>query len=202
MPKPLIVQFAGTDLPLEIARVERSDLYGYIETEALDAKGRRCTSATLADDGQTIIASGGSAFATLSTEGQWLEKSSLKPVNAEGNLLTPVPSSFAAPVPLAQTATIDEYLTYNIRSIYTLSSEGDMAPLIAKLKEGVIFTFPYSYRGGLEPDTAFLLLAADGTPFLAIGDATKQEFVALDQPAAGEDESAPAEAGDIDFGMM
>jgi hypothetical protein len=199
MAKPLVVQFGGVDLPLEMNRVERSDLYGYVETEALDAKGRKCMSATLANDGQTIVGSGGSSFASLSQDGMWLEKSQLKAVDAEGKPMVPVPSSYAAPVLLEKTVSIDEYLAHNIRSVYQVTS--DLGPLLAKLKEGAIFAFPYSFRGGLEPDAGFLLLAADGTPFVAIGNRTKLDFVGFDQPAAVEEE-AEGEGEDIDFGMM
>jgi hypothetical protein len=202
MSKPLVVQLDGIDLPLDMSRVERSDLYGYVETEALDAKGRKCFSASLADDGQTIIASGGSAFAKLSQDGKWLEKTEIKPVDAEGNLITPVPSSYAAPVPLVRTATVEEYLSHNIRSVYQVRSEADLSPLMAKLKAGIIFTFPYSFRGGLEADAGFLLLAADGTPFVAVGNPTKLEFISFDQPAAAEEEPVEGGEEELDFGMM
>jgi hypothetical protein len=201
MAKPLVVQLDGIDLPLDIARVERSDLYGYVEVEALDAKGRKCFSASLADDGQTIVASGGSAFAKLSQDGKWLEKTQIKPVDADGKEITPVPSSFAAPVLLAKTATVEEYLSHNIRSVYQVTSEADLTPLMARLKEGTIFSFPYSFRGGLEADAGFLLLAADGTPFVAVGNPTKLEFISFDQAAAAEEEPAEGEE-DLDFGMM
>ncbi len=201
MAKPLVVQFAGVDLPLDMSRVERSDLYGYVEVEALDSQGRKCFSATLADDGQTVVASGGSAFAKLSADGKWLEKTQIKPVDVEGKEITPVPSSFAAPVALTQTATVEEYLSHNIRSVYQVSSEADLSGLMAKLKEGMIFSFPYSFRGGLEADAGFLLLAADGTPFVAVGSPTKLEFISFDQPAAAEEEAAEGEE-DLDFGMM
>ena len=55
MGKPLIVKFAGAEIPLSLSKVERSDLYGFVETETLDEKGRKCTSATLADDGRSLI---------------------------------------------------------------------------------------------------------------------------------------------------
>ena len=73
-----------------------------------------------------------------------------------------------------------------------------------ELKKGTIFKFPYSYRGGLEPDAAFLLLASDGTPFLAIGSPAKLEFVAF-QNTAGvtpDEEEAAEEEESLDFGMM
>jgi hypothetical protein len=203
MAKPLVLRVDGQEFPLELTKVDRSDLYGYIETEALDSKGRRCLSATLADDGQTLVGPGGSAFACLSPEGRWLEKSALKAVDAEGKALAPVPSSYSAPVDVTRTASIDEFLTYNIRSAYQVGAAdgADLGPLAGRLKGGEILTFPYSYRGGLEPDTGFLLLAADGTPFLCIGNATKLEFVGFDQPVAAEEEPGE-ETEEIDFGMM
>jgi hypothetical protein len=201
MAKPLVVQLGGVDFPLHLARVERADLYGYAETEALDGQGRKCVSATLADDGQTIVAPGGSAFASLTPEGAWVEKSQLKAVDLEGKAITAVGSSFAAPVPLGKVASPEEYLSHNVRSVYQITSEADLGPLLAELKKGVIFNFPYSYRGGLEPDAGFLLMAADGTIFLAVGNPTKLEFVGLDQAGAAEEEGGE-ESEEIDFGMM
>jgi len=114
-----------------------------------------------------------------------------------------VPSSYAAPILLEQAATIDEYLSYNIRAVYQIRSEANTAPLMEELKKGTIFGFPYSFRGGLEPDTGFLLLAADGTPFIAIGTPTRLEFVGLKQTAAVVEEEAGGEEEDaLDFGMM
>jgi hypothetical protein len=203
MGKPLIVKFAGMEIPLSLSKVERSDLYGFVEIETLDEKGRKCTHATLADDGKSVIPTGGVALATLSPEGNWVDKKTLVPTDNQGQRITPVPSSYAAPVPIEQTATVDEYLSHDIRAVYQLSSEVDLALLLNELKAGKIFKIPYSFRGGLEPDAGFLLLAADGTPFLAIGSPTKLEFVCFEQSAgvAADDEAEDAEEV-LDFSMM
>lgn len=203
MAKPLIVTLGGVEFPLALSKVERSDLYGFIEIETLDEKGRKCTLATLADDGKTIIATAGSAMAMLSPEGEWLEKKSLTATDHQGQPMTPVPSSYTAPVPLDGRATVDEYLSHNIRSVYQVSSETDLAPVMAELKKGTIFRFPYSFRGGLEPDAGFLLLSGDGTPFIAIGSLTKLEFVGLESAAGvAEEESGEEEDESLDFSMM
>lgn len=204
MAKPLILKFGETDIPFSLSKVERSDLYGFVEVEALDEQDRKCTLATLADDGRSVIASGGSAFATLSPEGNWLEKKTLIPTDNQGKRITPVPSSYAAPVPLEKTVSIDEYLSHSIRSVYQVSSDADFGPLMAELKKGTIYQFPYSFRGGLEPDAGFLLLSADGTPFIAIGSPTKLEFVGLAQTAAivPDEEGGEEEEDSLDFGMM
>lgn len=203
MAKPLVVNLGGVDFPLNLNRVERSDLYGSIEIETVDEQGRKCSLATLADDGRTLIGTSGSAFATLSPDGQWLDKKTLKPVDNQGQVITPVASSYSAPVPLQKTATIEEYLSHNIRSVYQVSAESDLGPLMVELKKGTIFQFPYSFRGGLEPDAGFLLLSADGTAFVAIGSATRLEMVGLQQAAGlSEEEDEGEDEESIDFSMM
>jgi len=204
MAKPLVLSFKGADIPFALSKVERSDLYGFVEIETLDERGRKCTLATLADDGRSVIASGGTALATLSAEGSWVEKKTLVPTDNQGNRITPCASSYAAPCPLEKTVTIEEYLSHDVRAVYQLSSETDFGPLLAELKKGTIFNFPYSFRGGLEPDAGFVLLAADGTPFFAVGSPTKLEFVGFDQSAgiAEEDEGGGEEEDSMDFGMM
>jgi len=202
--KPLVLAFGGVEIPLALAKVERSDLYGFVEVETLDEKGRKCVLAALAEDGKSIIPPGGTAIASLSPEGNWLEKKSLIPTDTQGNRIAPVASSYAAPVNVEKTACIEEYLSHDIRAVYQISSEGNWGALLDELKKGTIYTFPYSFRGGLEPDAGFLLLAADGTPFLAVGSPTQLEFVGLEQSAAvAEEEEGARESEDsIDFGML
>jgi hypothetical protein len=192
MAKPLVLTFGGIDVPFALSKVERSDLYGFVEVETLDEQDRKCFLATLADE------------VTLSPEGNWVEKKTLTPTDNQGNHITPCASSYAAPCPLEKTCSIDEYLSHNIRSVYQVSCEMDFTPLMTELKKGSIFQFPYSFRGGLEPDTAFLLLSADGTPFIAIGSPTRLEFVGFDQTAAVVEEDDPFgdEEESVDFGMM
>jgi hypothetical protein len=202
MAKQLVLQLLGADYPLFLSKVERSDLYGFIETEILDSQGRKCAKGILADDGQTLIGAGGTAFASLSADGSWLEKSELTPVDVQGKKIEPISSSYDAPIPLVGKATIDEYLSHNIRAVYQLTTDADLAPLLDELKKGTIFTFPYSYRGGLEADAGFLLLAADGTPFLAVGTPTNLQFVGLESSPVEDDAPAQEESDDLDFGMM
>jgi hypothetical protein len=204
MAKPLVLTFNGAEIPFALTKVERSDLYGFVEIETLDERGRKCTLGTLADDGRSVIASGGTCLATLSAEGHWVEKKTLIPTDNQGNRITPCASSYTAPCPLERTVSIEEYLSHDVRAVYQIGSEADFGALLAELNKGTIFQFPYSFRGGLEPDAGFVLMAADGTPFLAIGSPTKLEFVGFDQSAgiAEEDEGGGEEEESMDFGMM
>jgi hypothetical protein len=86
-----------------------------------------------------------------------------------------------------------------------METQGDIGPLVDELQQGTIYRFAYSFRGGLEPDQAFLLANAEGKVFCAIGKPAKVEFLGLAQAAAAvEDEETESEEdeGAIDFSMM
>jgi hypothetical protein len=202
MGKPLVLSFNGVEIPFGLEKVERSDLYGFVEIETLDEQGRKCSLATLADDGRSVIGSGGISLVTLSPEGNWLEKKACVPTDHQGKKVEMVPSSYAAPVPLSEVVSIEEFLNHDIRAVYQISSEADFGALMDELKKGTIYRFPYSFRGGLEPDAGFLLLAADGTPFMAVGSATKLEFVGFEQSAGIGEEDGGEDEDLMDFGMM
>ncbi len=203
MARPLVVRLGDAEIPLHLEKVDRSRLYGWIDVEALDDKGRRCEIAVLGDDGRTVIPRGGRAIAYLAPDGGWCDKSALKPVDPEGKPITPVASSFSAPVPLGRKASIDEYLSHDIRLVYLVRAESDPAALCAALADGSILAFPYSFRGGHEPDAGFLLQGQDGNLFLAVGRPTAIQFVGLQEVAFAEEGGDEEEEGDaMDFGMM
>jgi hypothetical protein len=200
--KPLVFRLGETEFAFSLNKIDRNKLYGYKELEVLDEKGRRCELATLAGDGHTVIGRGGSSFAQLTADGEWCEKSQLKPVDADNRVIQPVASSFGAAIPLLETTTVDDYLQHNIRMVYLLDSEADISPVKEQLSQGMIFKFPYSYRGGLEADCGFLLQGADGNPFLAVGNPTRVTFVGLAETASPEEEAEVDESELMDFDMI
>ena len=202
MAKPLVFHFKDSDFAFGLNKVDRSRLYGYKEVEVLDEKGRKCELATLGGDGHTVIGRGGSSFAQLSVDGEWCDKSALKPVDTEGREITPVPSSYSAPVNLTEPTTVADYLQHNIRLVYVLEPEGDASPLYEELKGGAIYRFPYSYRGGLEADAGFLIQGADGNFFMAVGNPTRVEFVGPTQISTVEEELDADDADMMDFDMI
>jgi len=72
MAKPLVLRVGGVELPFALSKVDRSEFYGYVDVETLDARGRRCSTATLADDGRTVVGPGGTAFACVSPDGRMM----------------------------------------------------------------------------------------------------------------------------------
>lgn len=193
MAKPLVLQFGDRDLPFDMAKIDRDKLYGFKKTEAYDLQGRRCELATLTNDGQTMVALGGTGMGYLNSDGEWYSKTDLTAVDAEGKPFEPVASSFLAPIKLFDTATVEDYLQHNIKSIYELNIDVECDDLRQELSKGTIFTFPFSYRGGIEADTAFLLTNEEGTLFLALGVPSKIEFVGLQTTVVSESSSADDE---------
>jgi hypothetical protein len=205
MAKPLVFQWRDRPISFQMAKVDRARLYGFKESEVLNDQGQRCELATLAQDGQTVVGRGGTAFGTVTVDGTWIEKSQLKPVDPAGQPIQPVASSFAAPVPLVEQVSPEEYLDCAVRAVYLMETADDIGPLAEELAQGTIYRFPYSFRGGLEPDQGFLLANAEGKIFCAIGKPVKVEFIGLAQAAAvveDEDAESEEEADAMDFSMM
>ncbi len=203
MAKPLVFQLGDRDLPFELTKVDRSKLYGYKTVEAIDSHGSKCSLATLANDGQTIVASGGTGLGYLNADGEWCAKTDLTPVDSEGKEIPPVSSSFNAPIKLFDTVTVDEYFQHNIKSIYLLSCDAEIEDLKTELARGTIFSFPFSYRGGLEADRAFLLSNEEGYLFMAVGVPTKTQWIGLQQTSVEMvDIEAIDEVEMMDFDMI
>lgn len=205
MARQLTFHYGDSDVAFEMNKIDRSRLYGFKEVEVLDEDGQQCSLATLASDGRTIVGKGGTALGYVDAAGNWAEKSALKPVDSEGQEITPVESSFSAPVPLTEQVTVDEYLRHSIRAVYQLSTEDDVSGLLEELSKGAIYRFSFSYRGGLEADAAFLLTNNDGELFMAIGSPANVQFVGLQQATgvAATEEADETDGGDMmDFDMI
>ena len=204
MPKPLILSLNGNETAFEMERLDRRSLYGYVEQIAMDENGIRCDVARLATDGKTLIGTGDAAIGHLSPDGLWRDRADLKPIDVQGQEMATVPSSFGASVILEQTADVDGLLSHTFRTVYQLQSDDLGEDLSSDLKSGTIYTFPFSYRGGLEPDVAFLLMGAEGDIFMLLGQPTDIKFVGLREVGAAVDVEEEGEAGgdDLDFGVM
>jgi hypothetical protein len=205
MAKPLVVEFRGQSVNLTLEKVDRTKLYGYVETDVQDETGKRCELATLTADGHSIVGKGGSGLAYLSHEGLWRKKSDLKPVDLEGKPITPVKSSFDSTITLDKPVTIDDFLSHNIHLIYRLASDEQHDDLQKELSAGAIFQFPFSYRGGVEASAGFLLLGSDGNMFMCVGTPVALEYVGLKSAAAvvsDEAAAAPEEEDVLDFSLV
>src|SRR5262245_61199497 len=114
MAKPLVFEFRGQSIEVALEKIDRAKLYGYLDTEVQDEAGKQCELATLLGDGHSIVGKGGSALVYLSADGLWRTRAELQPVDVQGKPITPVKSSFDAPITLSETVTVDDFLSHNI----------------------------------------------------------------------------------------
>jgi len=204
MPRALKFKYGDSEFECELNKIDRRKLYGSVDVETRDIDGNRCGLATLANDGKTLIPYGGTALGYISSDGEWVERSDLKPVDLSGNELPLLSSSFDVTIELKKTATLEEFLNYSSRLVYLMGTDDEFAPdLIEQLKEGVIFRFEFLYREGISADPAFLLGTPDGLIWMMVGKPSAIEYVGLDQAAVcfveNEDDE---EVEEFDFEML
>lgn len=186
-----------------ITKVDRSKLYGDVDVEAFDESGERLELVSIASDGKTLFGKGGVAFATMNQDGEFVEKSELIPIDEDGEAIDASESSFVGEIELTETATVEDYLSHQVKSVYVLDDTEDPEALKSILADGTIYTFPFSYRKGIIVDTAFLLSNEDGDPFMILTTPTDIQFLSFDDNA-GIDEEEDEDSGDdgFDFGSL
>ena len=184
MPRALKFKYGDSEFECELNKVDRRKLYGSVDVETRDIDGNRCGLATLANDGKTLIPYGGTALGYISSDGEWVERTELKPVDLSGNELPLLSSSFDVTIELDKTATLEEFLNYSSRLVYLMGTDDEFAPeLVEQLKDGKIFRFEFLYREGISADPAFLLGTPDGLIWMMVGKPSAIEYVGLDQAA-------------------
>lgn len=209
MPRTLSFSLDNTVFDASIIKVDRSHLYGSVSIDTTDMEGERCTVATLAADGKTLIPKGGTALGYVNPQGEWVNRDELQPVNLDGEPVEEVESSFDAPILLDKKCDPETYLNHSVRLVYRLEPEaGFPDSLMDTLRVGSIFQFGFSYRGGVGYDPAFVLSDEDDNVWMMITRENRIESVGLTQAAVckGEnldedtDDADPADS--IDFSML
>jgi hypothetical protein len=201
MARTLLLSLDGNEFEVELYRVDREDLYGKIEIEAFDS-GKPADLKLLAADGRTIIDTGGTALLMIDEDGNSVPRPELKVVDLDGNELKPVPSSFDG-VNILKKSSVDEYLSTLTRMVYYLKPVGEAENVYGSLLESdAVYKFPFSYRGGVDEDQAFVLSNSEGV-FLTVGKPAALEFLKLNQSRdldSTEDEEIVAD--EISFDLM
>ena len=203
MARSLILSVDGREFPVQIVKINREDLYGSVEIEAFDEKGKPAELLILAPDGKTLIGKGGTALATLDAKGNSISRTDLSVVGAKGEELPRVESSFDHPNELRR-AEVDDYLSMIVKSVYAIDPVGDesIGHLLDLLSDGRVYRFPFSYRGGVEYDDAFAI-GNGKDAFLVIGKQASMQFAKLGQTAVLEPvEEEEISADDLDFDLL
>lgn len=196
MAKELTFSLSGMQYSAAPLKLDRKKIYGWSETIAQDRNGETCNTAYLSVDDSLIIPAGGIKQASISNDGQWVDKTKLISCDENGTPLTVYASSFDDVISLQCKATLEEFVDNSWESVYQLDNH-DLAEIIGDN----IFTFPFSYRGGVSQLNGFLINTPNGL-FLFTG--VSQSFSVLtyaDQTSIDETEE-DEEIDDLDFGMF
>ena len=204
MPRPLQLVLDGEHFSVLLTKLDRESLYGKVEIEAFDEKKRPAEIKVLAADGNTLIDKGGTALEMITVQGDSIERSDIKTVNREGKEIETVKSSFGSPNELAP-AEFDDYLSLIVKSVYMLDAvpESNMDLLCDHLEVGKIFSFPFSYRDGIEADEAFVISNAGRDAFMIIGQQATLQYLKLNQAATLDTvEEDEVSADDLSFDLL
>lgn len=205
MARSLTFSFNGSTFECEISKVDRSKLYGQVSIETLDVDKRRCSLATLAYDGKTVIPYGGTALGYMNPDGEWLSRDDLSPIDPEGNPLEEVESSFKVTIELDKAVSVDEYLDHSVRLCYQLDASFIDPACKQALDAGAIYQFQFSYRGGVSVDPAFIL-SNDEAVWMMVTNTNLVEYASLANAAVctrlDEPEETREDSEELDFGML
>jgi hypothetical protein len=190
----------GHSVKAELKKIDRKKIYGWSTIDVFDEKGSKCKLAGLAE-GQFVMPSGSTALVSLNLKGEAVSKSLLVGVDSAGKKVEKVPSIYDQKVMLRK-ASLDEYLSMAVKSVYQLQIGENKEVLINELNNGKIYYFVFNYRADYEGDDAFLI--SDGTDVFAItGISSELEFIGLEdnEQELVTDDTAEVE-NDMDFAMF
>lgn len=203
MAKGLVLSLDGQEFSVSLVKIDREKLYGTTEVEAFDEKGDQASIKVLASDGKTLIDKGGTALATIGEDGNSIDRRDLVAVDRDGAKIEPVPSSYGQTNVLAP-ATTEDYLSQIVKSVYFLEpfEDSKLDFLHDHLSANQIYTFAFSYRGGIDYDSAFLV-GAKGDAFMIVGKQAELQFVKLNQASVLDSvEEQEISADDLDFDLL
>lgn len=203
MARPLVLVLDGVEYPVGIVKVDRDKLYGKMAIEAFDEKGREAELRILAADGKTLINKGGTALATVTDKGDSVDRNDLVPITEDGDKIESVASSFNQNN-ILEKAEVDEYLLQIVKSVYLISpfEEADISGLLEQVAAGQIYGFPFSYRGGVEYDSAFVI-GSGKDAFIVTGKQADLDFIELNESTVlNNDEEDEISVDDLDFDLM
>jgi len=201
MARNLVFRIKDDEYSAKPVKVDRSKLYGWTELKALDDEGRECRMVSMDETGSLIIPKGGLGQGILSPEREWVERSSLKAIKADGSDAQPVPSSFNAPIILKDTVEAETFLDHKINSVYQL--DDDSGALLNAVGEN-IYGFTYSFRDSFKGESAFVLASGD-VVFMLVGQKNEFEMIGLAQAETIDDDDSDEveeDSDDLDFSMM
>ena len=178
MAKQLDIRINGRSFSVAPVKLERKKIYGWNEMRVVTPDGELCQQAGLNSDGITIIPAGNIKTGMLREDGLWMERSELIAIDAYGNKVKAIPSSFDTGIDLMEKTSVEDMLDHNLASVYQMT--GDEAMLLSSKIGDDIYKFPFSYRGGSEQNTAFIITNGPNV-FIVVGNDGGYDYIGLEQ---------------------
>ena len=203
MARGINLSYKGSDYNLGITKIDRKKIYGYTVVDVKDDNGSKCGLASITDDGKHILSSGCIGYTSMNENNEYVANNYIKRLDADGNTLERIQSSFDLDkIELTKTS-LEEYLKLHVKSVYELNPNEDgvdMNALVELLKTEKVLKFSFNYRSDYDEDTAFLLQSNE-TVFMVIGSISPFEFIGLEK-IVEEEILEDEEEDDFDFGML
>ena len=129
MAKQLDIRINGRSFSVAPVKLERKKIYGWNEMRVVTPDGELCQQAGLNSDGITIIPAGNIKTGMLREDALWMERSELIAIDAYGNKVKAIPSSFDTGIDLMEKTSVEDMLDHNLASVYQMT--GDEAMLLS-----------------------------------------------------------------------
>ena len=104
MAKEFTFILGGAPFSAAPVKLERKKLYGWSDLVATDRDGHICTAAYISPEDSLMIPAGAAKMTTVDERGLIVKKSDLIAFGADGKELAIFPSSFDAPIDVANSA--------------------------------------------------------------------------------------------------
>jgi hypothetical protein len=199
MAKEVIFKFQENVVKTSLTKVDRDKVYGWSEIIYTDKSGNICTWATLLNDGETLIGTGGTALKSFNNVGKEISKSDLIAVFDDGTEATLINSVFDVETMLSNEKSIEDLMNLEVKSVYQLEVIENKDVLENWLTKYKVLYLTFNYRTDYEGDDAFILNQGD-LFFIITGNIKDFRYVSLQTYQNLEVETDESE--EIDFNMF
>ncbi len=202
MARQIVVSLDGAVSTFDIAKLDRSKLYGRRRRVPLDPEGEKCKRAALTDDGSLMVKSGMTSQGYFTPDEYWVPNKELVGLDAEGALVEKEPSTLGDEQELEGPVDPSDLLDLRLQSVYMLDAEDIIDDLEMSLLEGDIYKFKFNYRADFQAESAFLVANGEGEIFALIGRMTEPAWKDAEEMIAIVEETDEEVDDDLDFEMF
>lgn len=199
MAKKINFNIKSENFELNIEKLDRKKVYGWIEKVVLDKNDNLCKTVYFSSEENMLIASKGIARDSFNEEGNIIDKSKIVRLNEDDEEVVIKESSFKSSIALESIVSVECMLEHNIEAVYFMGNDEKFVEILKSI-DG-FFTFEFNYRDSYEGKPAFIV-ENDNNIFMLIGQKIDFEYISLGNQVILDEENEEEEDDDMDFGMF